>query len=502
MAKKPVLKKSKSGVKTRAHSKAHAKQPQESLPKGSNFSKDLIKASPAFIIAINEKDQILLMNEAMLNTLGYSEEEVIGKDYLSLIIPKDEREEVSRDLDILVESQMPTKGVNHILSKDGQKFLVEWHGRTIMKPNGDMDFHFGIGIDITKRRRAELKLKDAFSEIKRLKDRLEAENIYLRREIKVKSGHRDIIGQSEAIKDVLRQIELVAGTDSTVLILGETGTGKELVAEALHRSGPREKGPLIKVNCSALSETILESELFGHVRGAFSGAIKDKIGRIQAAERGTLFLDEIGEISPHIQIKLLRFLDSREYERVGEAITRKADVRLVSATNTEMREKVQSGTLRSDLYYRLNIITIQLPPLREREGDITLLTDKFVNDYNIVFNKKIRRVDEVVRGMFLNHSWPGNVRELKHTVEHACLVCGGRTIFEEHLPKKFQSHMEFKGDQKTLHVNIEKLAVIGPEQIYEALKQAYWKKNKAAQLLGIHRSRLYRLMDRYGIPTK
>ena len=279
MSKKPILKKSKSGVNTRTHSKTHAKRPQESLHKGRNFSNDLIKASPAFIIAINEKDQILLMNEAMLNTLGYSEEEVIGKNYISLIVPEDERALVRKNFDIVVESQMPTEGENHVLSKDGQKFLVEWHGRAIMKPNGDLDFHFGIGIDITKRRRAELKLKDAFSEIKRLKDRLEAENIYLRQEIKVKSGHRDIIGQSEAIKDVLRQIELVAGTDSTVLILGETGTGKELVAEAIHQSGSREKGPLVKVNCSALSETIPESELFGHVKGAFSGAVKDKIGR-------------------------------------------------------------------------------------------------------------------------------------------------------------------------------------------------------------------------------
>jgi len=291
----------------------------------------------------------------------------------------------------------------------------------------------------------------------------------------------------------------VAGTDSTVLIVGETGTGKELAAEALHRKGPRAKGPLIKVNCSALSETILESELFGHVRGAFSGAVKDNTGRIQAAEGGSLFLDEIGEISPHIQIKLLRFLESREYERVGESKTRKADVRIIAATNTNLEENMKKGIFRSDLYYRLNIMTIHLPPLREREGDILLLVDKFVRQYARLFRRNIRGLDDEVTGIFLDHPWPGNVRELKHMIEHACLLCRDAVIRKEHLPRSFRTESPSpKGFD--FNATIETVApVIGPEQLIAALKRCAWQKAGAARLLGIDRSTVYRKMKRYGI---
>lgn len=457
-----------------------------------DFHKTLIETSPAFITVINSKGHLLMMNQNMLDTLGYTKQEIIGKEYLSIFVPEEERGICQEAWDKLIKLQGPAKNENHIIAKDGRSFLVEWHGRSILEANGELDFFLGIGIDITERRRAELKLQEAFSEIKRLKNRLEAENIYLRQEIKLKYGNERIIGRSEAIKNILTQIELVAATDSTVLILGETGTGKELVVEALHFSSARDREPLIKVNCSALSETILESELFGHVRGAFSGAIRDKIGRFQAAEGGSIFLDEIGEISPRIQVKLLRFIDMKEYERVGESKTRKADVRIMAATNANLEDKVRRGTFRADLFYRLKIMTLYPPPLRERDGDIPLLVDKFFHEYARLFGKEIVGLDDEVMGIFLDYPWPGNVRELKHTIEHACLLCCGNTIHKEHLPKNIQT-------QTPVMTGLERKTFIGPERIVEALRQSSWKKAGAARLLGVHRSTLYRMIDRYDL---
>lgn len=468
------------------------KNAEENFFKERDFNKILIEASPAFYVAISAEGKTLLMNQAMLAALGYTADEVIGKDYMATFVPKNDHVRLSHTFEIRMKSQKPTVHENHVVTKDGRNLLVEWHGRSIMKSNGAVDFFFGVGIDITERRAAEIKLRQAFVEIKKLKDQLEAENIFLRQEIKIATGHQKIIGQSRAIKNLLSQMTLIAKTDSIVLILGETGTGKELVADALHSGSARSKGPFIKVNCSALTETILESELFGHVKGAFSGAVKDKIGRIQAAEGGTIFLDEIGDISPHIQVKLLRFLDNKEYECVGESKTRKANVRIVAGTNADLKKKVSDGAFRSDLFYRLNIMVLHLPPLREREGDIPILVNYFIAHYASLFGKEIAGVDDGVMKIFLEYRWPGNVRELKHTVEHACLLCRGKIIRVKHLPLEFQNH------QLLILENRGELS-IEAERIRNAMEKASWKKATAARLLGIHRSTLYRLMDRYRI---
>ena len=468
---------------------------EEKLVKERDFNKILIDASPAFFVAINAERKTLMINPTMLTALGYTEEEVIGTDYLSTFVPASDHRLLIHDFEQRVTSHQPSIHENRVMTKDGRKLLVEWHGHSIMKSNGTLDFFFGVGIDITRRRQAEKKLKKAFTEIKKLKERYEAENIYLRQEIKVTHGHERIIGRSQAMKNLLGQIELVAKTDSTVLILGETGTGKELVADALHTGGSRPAGPFIKVNCSALSETILESELFGHVKGAFSGAVKNKIGRIQAAEGGAIFLDEIGEISPQIQVKLLRFLDNKEYERVGESKTSKADVRIIAATNADLKEKVNHGAFRSDLYYRLNIMVLHLPPLKEREGDILLLVNHFLAHYANLFGKEISMLEDRVMKIFLDYPWPGNVRELKHTMEHACLLCRGKRIRIKHLPLELQTPQVPVVDQR-----VE--GKMGPERIWSALEKSAWKKAKAARLLGIHRSTLYRMMDRYGISNR
>ena len=307
-----------------------------------------------------------------------------------------------------------------------------------------------------------------------------------------RSGLGNIVGRSQSMQKVYGLIDQLAQVDSTVLITGESGTGKELVAEALHYGGARAKRPIIKVNCSALTENLLESELFGHVKGAFSGAINDKVGRFQAADGGTLFLDEIGDISTLIQLKLLRAIETKEYERVGESKPRRADVRIVTATNAHLLEKVRAGEFREDLYYRLKVVNIALPPLRERREDIPLLVEHFIEEFARSMNRRIEGVDEAVTALFMRHGWPGNIRELRHAVEHACILCSGGRIRPEHLPELACAPEPEAPPRRDA-------AQLTPEDIREALTRAGGKRALAARLLGVSRATLYRRLEEFGI---
>jgi PAS domain S-box-containing protein len=317
-------------------------------------------------------------------------------------------------------------------------------------------------------------------------------------------SHRGIIGKSKVMRDIYDVLGNLSEVDSTVLITGESGTGKELIADALHYGGPRAKGPLIKVNCSALSESLLESELFGHVRGAFTGAIREKVGRFEAAEGGTIFLDEIGDISPRIQLNLLRVLENKEYERVGDSKTRRANVRVLAATNVNLREKIRQGLFREDLYYRLKVMVIHLPPLRERTEDIPLLTEYFLNSFRAAFGKNITRASEEVMRVFMTHPWPGNVRELKYALEHACILCPGGEIVTAQLPPEllvppgaFSPGPASR--PKDLDAAERPPRGLGKEKILEALARAGDNRAKAARLLGVHRRTLYRNMEKFAI---
>jgi PAS domain S-box-containing protein len=309
----------------------------------------------------------------------------------------------------------------------------------------------------------------------------------LEKQISSPAGYRNIIGKSKAMQEVYSVINLLTDVETTVLITGDSGTGKELIAEALHYGGPRAKRPLIKVNCSALAENLLESELFGHVRGAFTGAIKDKVGRFEAAEGGTLFLDEIGEVTLSTQLKLLRVLERKEYERVGDSKMLKADVRVITATNVDLNKQIRQGLFREDLYYRLKVMNIQLPPLREREQDIPLLCHHFINQLNLDYEKSISRISDEVMKLFIEHRWPGNVRELRHTLEHAFILCPRGEIGLAHLPKEFLSVRLEEKQYKTK---------VGLEKIIETLVRNGGNKAKAARELGIDRRTLYRNLDK------
>jgi DNA-binding NtrC family response regulator len=304
-----------------------------------------------------------------------------------------------------------------------------------------------------------------------------------------------LVGQSRKMRDIFALTRQLAAVDTTVLITGESGTGKELIAEALHALGPRAQKPLVRVNCSALAPTLLESELFGHVRGAFTGAVKDSVGRFQAAQGGTLFLDEIGDIPQSVQIRLLRFLEQKEYERVGDHATIRADVRVVAATNVNLLHKVREGLFREDLYYRLRVVEIALPPLRERAEDIPLLVEHFVRHFGGKFGKAISGVSGDMLALFLRYPWPGNVRELKHALEHAAVLCPEGTIASAHLPPELAEFARSRGFDP-LHP-----AAGGPGRgdLLEALNRTDWNKAKTARMLGVSRSTLYRKLLEYNI---
>ncbi|WP_338667473.1 sigma 54-interacting transcriptional regulator [Pseudodesulfovibrio methanolicus] len=327
----------------------------------------------------------------------------------------------------------------------------------------------------------------------------------LEKQLQQRHGFRGIVGRSGPMQDIYQLLEQLSSLDSIVLILGESGTGKELVAEALHYGGVRAGKPLIKVNCSALSESLLESELFGHVRGAFTGAVRDKVGRIQAAQGGTLFLDEIGDISPMLQLKLLRFLESREYERVGESKTCTADVRIIAATNADLRDAVRRGAFREDLYYRLNVMPVTLPPLRDRQPDIPMLTDHFLSMFAENFGKHFDGVSEEVMDLLLTYSWPGNVRELKHALEHACILSPGKTIELRHIRKDLVDQIR-SGVPEQPAPAVEQgvpasfsLHRPGREDILAVLGECGGNKVQAARRLGIHRATLYRKLKAWGL---
>ncbi|HPY34547.1 MAG TPA: sigma 54-interacting transcriptional regulator [Smithellaceae bacterium] len=314
----------------------------------------------------------------------------------------------------------------------------------------------------------------------------------LQRELRERHKFQNIIGRSEKMQEIYHLLEDLASLETTVLITGESGTGKELVARALHYSGQRSFTPFVAVNCSALAESLLESELFGHVRGAFTGAVKDKQGRFEAADGGTILLDEIGDISPLIQLKLLRVLQEKVFERVGESTPRKVDVRVIASTNKDLKEKVRNGEFREDLYYRLMVVEVALPPLRERREDMPLLVDHFIHKFNEEFNKDIEGISREVLNIFMGYPWPGNVRELEHVIEHAFILCRGKVITVENLPADIRDNPVM---EKVKHANRHVVKEATSEQkIMEALQKTGGNKAKAARLLGINRRTLYRII--------
>jgi two-component system, NtrC family, response regulator HydG len=418
------------------------------------------------IITVDERLVIVEVNEAAKNISGLSREDV-GRPINAF--PKGCNGKCLEALAETIGKRRPLEVYRHECQFNGQKRRVV---SLTTSPLLDGKGAFSGAVMVV---RDETRLAD------------------LERDLEERRHFHHFIGRCGNMQKVYSLIEDLANVETTVLVTGESGTGKELAAEALHYSGERKDKPLVKVNCSALPENLLESELFGHVKGAFTGAIRDKQGRFQLAQGGTIFLDEIGDVSPGIQQRLLRVLQQKEFERVGEATPVKADVRIIAATNKNLREKVKAGEFREDLYYRLNVVEIVLPPLRDRREDIPLLADHFMKRLNAKLGKEISAVSDDVLKIFMDHPWPGNIRQLEHVLEHAFILCHQNTLTVDHLPADFMATYPARSRQSPDGQTDERATIL------QALERAGGNKTRTAKLLGMSRRTIYRKMEELNI---
>ncbi|MCC9620760.1 sigma 54-interacting transcriptional regulator [Thalassospira sp. MA62] len=386
----------------------------------------ILGAAGEGIYGVNSDGATTFVNPAAERMLGWTADELVGREIHSIIhhshvdgepyhveqcpIYNAFREGIVRRVDDEV-----------FWRSDGKPIRVEYTS-TPIRDHGLVIGAVIVFRDVTERKIAEEKLHAALSEVDRLRERLELENAYLQEEILSTNNHREIIGQSDAIKGALEQIDLVAPTDASVLITGESGTGKELIARAIHQASTRSDRVLVRVNCAAIPHELFESEFFGHVRGAFTGAVRDRVGRFELADGGTLFLDEVGEIPLELQGKLLRVLQDQKFERIGEESTREVNVRLIAATNRDLKEEVRQGRFREDLYFRLNVFPIECRPLRERIDDIPPLASHFLRDICQRLNIAQPTLTKGQVGALMKYDWPGNARELENVIERAAIL--------------------------------------------------------------------------------
>ncbi len=450
--------------------------------------------SSAILIWIADENMLCTyFNKRTLDFTGRSLTELTGEGWLE-IVHEDDRQGCLNAYTAGYESREAFVLEYRVLGADGEYHWIYDTGTPRFASNGELLGYIGSAVDFTDRRNAEEALQIAHEEVSRLKNQLEAENIYLQEEIKLTHNVDEIIGESQAIKYVLFKIEQVSQTDTTALILGETGTGKELVARAIHNQSRRKDRPLVKVNCAALSASLIESELFGHEKGAFTGASARKIGRFELADRGTIFLDEIGELPLELQAKLLRVLQEGEFERLGGTRTIKVDVRILAATNRILKDEVDKGRFREDLWYRLNVFPLTVPPLRQRKEDIPLMVEHFVRGYARKVGKTINSISSGTFRKLNDYSWPGNVRELANVIERAVVNAQGPIL---HIADQFeQPRVEKEPDITRTLEQIER------EYIIRVLDSTGWRvggTNGAAVVLGLNSSTLRTRMLKLGI---
>ena len=399
----------------RAASELERMQAEQKLRASERRFRDLYEEAPIAYIYEDTESRFVSANLAAMKLLGLRPEEVRGTLGLSLVAPTPEMQErVHRAIDAIQKGEERAAIELELRRKDdGRPVWVQWWSR----PEPDGKFTRTMLVDITDRVLAEQE-----------RNRLQQQNLYLREEIKNEYNFEEIIGGSAVLRAVLAKVKQVAPTDSTVLITGETGTGKELVARAVHSLSKRKDKPLIKLNCSALATGLIESELFGHEKGAFTGALEKRIGRFALADGGTIFLDEIGDIPPEVQVRLLRVLQEHEFEPVGASRTMKVDVRVIAATNRDLERAVADRSFRADLFYRLNVFPIHMPPLRERRGDLPLLVHYFVDKYAMKIGRRVDSVSDDTMRRMVRYSWPGNIRELENVIERAMILSTGSAL--------------------------------------------------------------------------
>ena len=407
------------------------------------------------------------------------------------VIHPEDRDQAKQAVQQAIQSGEYLRSEYRIVLPDGSVRWIVDLGRCFSKTPGLPGRLMGVSIDFTARREMEDRLREQLKEIERLKIQLEQENIYLRDEIMLQQRHEEIVGRSAAMKKILAQAEQVARTDSTVLILGETGTGKELLARTIHNLSNRKERPLITINCAALPPALIETELFGRERGAYTGAMTRMAGRFEVADRSTLFLDEIGELSLDLQVKLLRVLEEGRFERLGSTKSLQVNVRIIAATNRDLAQEVTARRFRKDLYYRLNVFPISIPPLRERLEDVPPLVWAFVKQYEKKMDKRIDRIPRKSMDALQRYAWPGNARELRNIVEHAMITSSDGTL-RLRLPHPASAEISTNGNLE----DVERLHIL------DILQKTGWRvtgKGGAAEILGMKRTTLQSKMKKLGI---
>ncbi len=389
---------------------------------------DLYESTPAMLHTVDAEGRITAVSNHWLAKLGYARNEVVGRIILDFMTDESRRSLMEGSLREFISQGDVQNVPRQMLAKSGEVLDVLLSARAERDEQGNVVRLLVATKDVTERNRGEARLRDAYAEIGRLKEELERERDYLREEVNESMNFGRIIGASPALAAMLARIEAVAGTPASVLIVGETGSGKELVAHAIHGRSRRGDGPLVKVNCAAIPHELFESEFFGHVRGAFTGAHRDRVGRFELADGGTIFLDEVGEIPLVLQGKLLRVLQEHEFERVGDDRTRKVDVRVIAATNKDLEQAVEAGEFREDLYYRLSVFPVQVPPLRKRGDDVVQLAAHFLEQICRQFGRPCPALTAEQAEALRRYDWPGNVRELKNVIERAVILARGKAL--------------------------------------------------------------------------
>ncbi|MEC9375536.1 MAG: sigma 54-interacting transcriptional regulator [Pseudomonadota bacterium] len=459
---------------------------------------DLYHSTPAMLHTIDVNGSITDVSDHWLEKLGYERKEVIGKSILDFL-SKASRKHLDGGIREIIASGDHKNVPRQMVSKDEEILDVVMSAHTELDKSKGLKRLLVASKDMTARNRGEEKLRAAYGEIARLKEELELERDYLREEVQVSMNFSRIVGESPALGGMLARIEAVADTPASVLIIGETGTGKELVAHAIHSRSRRAEEPLVKVNCASISDELFESEFFGHVKGAFTGAHRDRVGRFQLADGGTIFLDEVSEIPLVLQSKLLRVLQEQEFERVGDDLTRKVDVRVIAATNRDLEQEVERGNFREDLYYRLSVFPVQVPPLSRRGDDVIQLAYHFLEKICRDFGRTVpsftqRQVEEM-----REYDWPGNIRELKNLIERAIILSPIESArIDLSIPQtiKVSDQNEMLSNEKDLVNNFyteEEMKKQIKDNLRRALNYVGWRisgPNGAARLLGISPSTL------------
>jgi len=463
---------------------------EEKLRQEERELRQIVDVIPQHIFVLEPDGRFLYVNRRDLEYFGLTLEDVLAPDHLAKVLHPDDLERLLREREQVIAQGTPWESEARLLGKDGQYrwFLIRLN--PLWDEQGRIIRWYGTRTDIEDRKQAEDGLQTALDEVKKLRDQLYNENIALREEIDKASMFEEIVGTSPALQSVLSRVAKVAPTDSTVLITGETGTGKELIARAIHKRSHRSSRAFVTTNCAAIPRDLIASELFGHEKGAFTGATQQRLGRFELAGGGTIFLDEVGELPAETQIALLRVLQEHEFDRVGGTRSIQTNVRVIAATNRDLQAAIAAGAFRDDLFYRLNVFPIEIPPLRERKEDIPLLVEYFIDRYARKAGKSIRGVNKKTLDLFQSYPWPGNIRELQNVIERSVIVCETEVFSVD---ESWLSRQPLAVEAKSPLDLTEKLAAQEKEMIEAALRECggrVFGPSGAAAKLGMPRSTL------------